>query len=736
MDNIRKRHASTLATLNAQIEYLQKALASERRQAEKLRDTLDELSEDISRESYGRRREVALRLSFLAREEGLAENLRRWLRRSKETMDRSLSQPAEQDTNAVHDIFEHMLHDAELLLESLNGQFTLTGDTPASVARLLVAQDHVAALTRELHVEQDMRIRLQRQIAEIDAPVTAEVAENPFVLSVPPPRQASLGKVAKQDAEPTESSTASAAVPTTGTEEGVIASPAVVQIDSQPSPLSAGPPTSAASSEKVVFPEQQNVDTPALVIPDTPLSQPDEHPAATSSATASHAEVPVATELSQMASPAEMQTPADKSLSPIVDTPAKAEEPTATVSDSPPPEEKTSSLPPLEDHRGEAEQLPVEPLSSLDAHFVSTTQSPAIDGPISTTQDIFYSPSREAAAASENIVLTSEQAAPPSMLFSAPSTPSPPPMIPPTPTTKQGLLAGLAQVKDRYQDLQKAFRDCNVTLKDLKKDLPSLPQSADMSAVIRTAVERLDDYNEDARVELEIRIADEERILTGYETLLSVAGALDDDMDERKLQDAIAAFVDGTDPAVARATQQFTRKLDDLEHDIACVKRALHDLPAAPGTPPKHAQGWSAWTAGILGGGARPVSPAPTFGSVMTTPRARLASFSAPRPSPPDADERADPFAGLGLRIPMPAHVVPAPAPQKGAMFMTPMGGARAPRPRVSSASLFALGLGARGGSFAFGSPASTPGKSPGSALAKASEKGDSTEEEEDSDIE
>jgi hypothetical protein len=37
---------------------------------------------------------------------------------------------------------------------------------------------------------------------------------------------------------------------------------------------------------------------------------------------------------------------------------------------------------------------------------------------------------------------------------------------------------------------------------------------------------RLDDFSEDARVELEIRLADEERIARGYATLLAVPGAI------------------------------------------------------------------------------------------------------------------------------------------------------------------------------------------------------------------
>lgn len=167
MNNLRTRHTSTLATLHGQIDYLQRAFSSERRQAEKLRSTLDELSEDISLEAYGRRREVALRLAFLAREEGLAENLRRWVRRSKESMKRSFPQ-LDHDWAPLREIIDPMLQDAEALLESLNGQPSVEGDSPASVAHIVAAQDIVASLTKELHEESDRRLKLQRQLAESD----------------------------------------------------------------------------------------------------------------------------------------------------------------------------------------------------------------------------------------------------------------------------------------------------------------------------------------------------------------------------------------------------------------------------------------------------------------------------------------------------------------------------------------------------------------------------------------
>ena len=136
------------------------------------------------------------------------------------------------------------------------------------------------------------------------------------------------------------------------------------------------------------------------------------------------------------------------------------------------------------------------------------------------------------------------------MLFRSPA---------PSTPTQPSLIESLSQVKHRYDDLQKAFRDCHIALRDLKSDLDDLP-SRDITIVLKTAVERLDDYNEDTRVELEIRVSDEERIYAGYETLLSIPGAMSEEVDAEQMERDIRAFIDGSDSGVSRALHQLDRK--------------------------------------------------------------------------------------------------------------------------------------------------------------------------------
>ena len=296
--------------------------------------------------------------------------------------------------------------------------------------------------------------------------------------------------------------------------------------------------------------------------------------------------------------------------------------------------------------------------------------------------------------------------------------------------TETSLVAELIKVKHRYDDVQRGFRDCQSALKELKKTLGSLPlqttlTSFDMVSVLGKAVERLGDFNEDARVELEIRVADEERIASGYEALLSIPGAMSsyDDtnaekMDEREVIKEVRAFVDGTDHTVMKATQQFTQKLDDLEHDIASIKRTVYELTLAssddalspsvsiPSAKPAPSPSWSAWTPSFLSP-PRSTSPAPTFGSVMTSPRLRhSSSFSHPRERSND-DPPTDPLASLGLRIVIPPARSPIYSP---GLSPSPLAGPRGgPRQRTTS-GMFMLGLGMRSAPTPLGPRIGRPG--------------------------
>jgi hypothetical protein len=228
--------------------------------------------------------------------------------------------------------------------------------------------------------------------------------------------------------------------------------------------------------------------------------------------------------------------------------------------------------------------------------------------------------------------------------------------------------------------------------------------------VLQTALDRLNDYAEDARVELEIRIADEALMARGFEALLSVPGALSstsfsslsqphahDDHEaapsQSDVENQIEAFISGTDLGVQKSQRSLSRKLDDIQHDIASIKLAVHDTVLAPPTPttaPASNGGGGGWTSWIRSSPSVPLNPgsasglglgpgpAPTFGNVMTSPRLR----HSPSLNFQVQSKKGDPFASLGLRVPMPSYVL--------------QGASQAPQRSRTVSTMYMLGLGAR----------------------------------------
>lgn len=238
---------------------------------------------------------------------------------------------------------------------------------------------------------------------------------------------------------------------------------------------------------------------------------------------------------------------------------------------------------------------------------------------------------------------------------------------------------------------KKQFQDCSLSLQEMKQDFMNLTEKPTHLLAI---LDRLFDFCEDSKVELEIRISDEERVIRGYQTLLSIPGALSDELDEVEVKRNIEDFVDGRDPAVRRAQETTQHKLEDLLHDIASVKQALHDhqFPAPEGAkgftlnrPAPEAASWTSWTGNLLSSSRSP-SPAPSFGAVMTSPKLRRSSSSQHLQPLQDSSRNNDGLGStLNLRLHMPFLTSPAPSSRQ----------AERVRPRVIST---AFGVGIRGG--------------------------------------
>ncbi|TCD70277.1 hypothetical protein EIP91_004178 [Steccherinum ochraceum] len=734
MDNLKVRHAATTATLEKEADSLRKALLFERRQSETLRRALDELSEDISREAYGRRREIGLRLAFLGREESLAESLRRWTRKSRESFHRVLSkQPQPTDNSPLTKVFERVIDDAERLLGTLNGEPASEDEVAeGSVARVLAAQNAAAALTRELHQETSRRLEAERRLAHYEA------SEGDPSLEGVPPSTVLSGAVDET------------AVLSNGAPQ--LRDPPKRDVSLMTSPLPLKPPPESPLTEEPIAHAPSTELEPAFEAVMPPSAAKSEIPSAIPPHSLDIYQIqPSLGQLLPTSSEPHSTIPTEGL--PVQDTSLTPAVPTIT-------EPESNGLQALDEHSNvrdvptagtPATQELASPLPEIVVAAISTSTvqpSPVEDAarpivvaevaPTPTSLDLtiegataspVYSP--QPVPSPSNIPLPHSaisdipsSLSPALTLTSISPTPQREPSPAPDHDSQQRLLAELRSTQHRYDALQRSFRDCDIALKDLKSDVVDLPESLDMTLVVRAAVDRLKDYNEDARVELEIRISDEERIYTGYVALLSIPGAISDEVDAAELEDEIQAFVSGTDKGVAKAMQQLTRKLDDLQHDIAAVKLSAHELASSAEEQPEAVSagtqsGWSAWTGGLLSPSSRPSSPAPaTFGSVMTSPRLRhsasLSRMNSQQRSPTDPDmpplSSPSPFTSLGLRIPMPAHVTPPPPLSRrqssslGLGLGGPSGGRPGPRPRVSSASaMYLLGLGARSGSFSTG---------------------------------
>jgi hypothetical protein len=598
LESLNARHAATTSTLHTQLASAQSALVAEQRQSARLRDVLDEATEQLARETYGRRREIALRLSVVGREDRLAEALRRWVRRAQETC-------AKEDV-PIAERLNTVVRDAGELLSLVDGAAThedmkvTLGPGIGSVARIVAAQDAVTTLVEELQVETERRMQLERVLGH------SEVDDDGCVIHPEPHTPSPATKLA-----------------TVATE----ATPEAVKVDAATSPICQSP-SQASQAIEILSEDPQLLGPAPAELPETK--------------SALHGLEHTPTTVATLHQP----TPRSSIGSPAFLSPHSS------------PSSSSASFPVNIDST-----IPAI-LSLQDTTLASTaTNEPNTQRPPSSNS---HSP------------------LPSSQRYS-----------------QSDLLTELEKTKTRYDELQRAFRDCHLALRELNHTLQAVPPSTSSlpTSALQTILARLDDFNEDARVELEIRIADEERVARGYATLLAVPGAIASVTEAQDAESAVRAFVEGSDATVARAQSQFARKRDDLEHDIAAFKRAVHELSQAqaqaqvPPSPPPSSRpatpattntpsSWTSLAAGLFasGGPSRPASPSPTFGAVVTSPRTRRVVSSD-----------SGPLAILQhqLRIPMPElhhhQAAISPSVRPGSRARTTSG-------------MYMLGLGMRGG--------------------------------------
>jgi hypothetical protein len=211
--------------------------------------------------------------------------------------------------------------------------------------------------------------------------------------------------------------------------------------------------------------------------------------------------------------------------------------------------------------------------------------------------------------------------------------PKPSPSPTPTPPHLDELSAMFDPLVDAYSPLQKSLHDQAVSLGALRASLPDLTSVAAKKGPLRALALRpartarddllslldgLHEVIEDARVDAEIAVADEDRVFHGFAALLGV-GASGVVQASSVLRDARvyveargAGVVGAQDPAspgsetaetvVAPDTplSRLSARVGDVEHDLALIKRTLHeaegmDAPAPDEEAPKDKRRRSVW---------------------------------------------------------------------------------------------------------------------------------------------
>ncbi|KAK7030418.1 hypothetical protein VNI00_014162 [Paramarasmius palmivorus] len=775
LNTLKTRYSATIETLTSQISALARQLHAADATSERLRMTLDELGRDIIREAFGRRREIALRLRLVTREQVLNDGLEKLVRRVAEAVDRN-TEPAL--------VLQRILDDARGLLASINGEEFLDG-SEGSLARVIAAESAVRGLAEELKIEMTRRLQVETKISGHALNGHAQqyhratpsqdqekgLPEVPLASSTPSPLPASSTPSSPSIAHETGSETGSPLLSS-------IASAPPAQ-DGSPESELAHPIPSTQSRSLSVHDEAESTASISSS-PSAPLSVLDESfLPMTEASPVIPLTIPLATlspasqdELSIEASPSVLDVlPANLEASSISSVPTEGV--MAETSPSEEPQNTGGDLEPLE-------VTEVSQFTTSDAILVSTVEDKPLQAPLLQLGDVHVAPVLESTSNIPEGEYQSIAIAPPSnssldtgatpqsivpSTSNGPTTlpdiavtntpsgdynPHAAPVVPHlltsstlTPDTASSpsvdlqndklapdiphpLLAELTHLTQRYADIQRSFRECHLSLEELKKST----SSSSIPSHVQLAIDRLDDYTEDASVELEIRIADEALAVQGYETMLSVPGAISTPSSQSRfshnrttseapaptlgeLESQIQVFQSNSE----KARQGFERKLADIQHDIARMKQVVHDpsaslvtelepdppIPSAQNTNPS---GWTSWTTRIIPGSpSRPSSPAPvsppTFGNVMTTPRLRHASSiqRMKQQSQSPGSSRDDPFAGLGLKVAMPGSSYRAVSLSHG------HGPGSSPGARNRTVSLLGLGGMARSASGSFGSP-------------------------------
>lgn len=713
LSTLSTRHAATLSSLTTQIQSHVHALTLAQSHNERLLSALDDLGNEVMKEAHGRRREVRLRIKLVGREERVLEGLRRWLRRAEERRAKFCT-----TDDGARTVLVEMIQDAKILIDNLDDPLLLhpqqlsQGVCPSpvsgSLARLFTIQSMIDDLVEDIQREQTKRIALEKLVIrqEVDVSVGREEVDEKVDLLSSKDQNVRIASSTSINSEclldGVEDPILSPALQTTN--HGITLQGSVL--------VNAGSISSAPPFTSTPIPTPTPTPTPRPATPIIKITPPPP----TSPSFADHGSEIEETkfENDDDSMSLEREDDGNQIVKGVCDNVDGGEGGIARDF-----LDVGRGAPQVDAELDAQATLPANIPDNETAASKSMETTPDEIQVVSENDDIDIRSSYNDMLSSNNRTALAHPQPRTALISLISSSQSPrPDQLLPEPCTPHPLLDDLSKVRNRYDNLQRSFHACHVAIEGLKASFPFIDTNNSSSAfdvhlrypsnnggdflsssssttisndVLRAIVQRLDDYTEDARVELEIRISDEEVMGRGYEALLMLPGALsstvlssspapDDEKDGNGIisstglvADAEAqmrAFIDGTDPMVSRAMGLFKKKLEDIEHDVVIVKKVLHEssslltssastktmmespsstLDDSPGS------GWSLWNRAPISRPLTPTTPAPTFGNVMTSRSTMLrrtaATFGLSLGS---RTKRTDLVSSLGLKVPMP----------------------------------------------------------------------------------
>lgn len=128
-------------------------------------------------------------------------------------------------------------------------------------------------------------------------------------------------------------------------------------------------------------------------------------------------------------------------------------------------------------------------------------------------------------------------------------------------------LRRLSNASGRFSVIQKQLSDCAASVSNLQSITTDI--SPAYASTLQILLDGISDVVEDVRVEVEIAIADDQRELKGYQTVLKL------NPDSK----TIAKANEYADPEyVAARSASFAKRLSNVEYDLVAIKVALSDM--------------------------------------------------------------------------------------------------------------------------------------------------------------